>query len=187
MKKRKFLTITTSTIAFIGAGLASIPLFKSWNVRADRIHDFDVTVDITGLDYDTILRKDWMGKPVIIYRRSKQDIENLLTIKDLRDPNSLLSEQPESTNNIARSIKPEIMVIIPICTHLGCEAPKSKSGENTFMGKNWKGGFFCPCHGSKFDLAGRVYQGVPAPVNMVVPPYMFKDENTIIIGREKYS
>ena len=183
MERRKFLSIATSETALVGAGIVAIPFLKSWNVREDRVHDFDVSVDITNMTADTIIRELWMGKPVIIYRRSQQDINELYSMNGLKDSASALNDQPENVKNTLRSIKPEIMVIIPVCTHLGCEAPKSGAGSSGQLGNDWKGGFFCPCHGSVFDLAGRVFEGVPAPVNMTVPPYMFKDENTIIIGR----
>ena len=188
MERRKFLGITTTAIAGFGAVLASIPFLSAWKIRKGRFHDFDIEVDISDLLIGAQKRVEWMGRPVLIFRRSESQISELHTLSEyLTDPISDHSEQPEGTNNLHRSIRTDIMVLMPLCTHLGCESPKYDEGSPDWMGDEWKGGFFCPCHGSRFDLAGRVYKGVPAPYNMEIPPYKFAGENTIVIGREHHS
>ena len=127
---------------------------------------------------------EWRGKPVYVVRRSPEMLERLSTINDrLKDPDSSASKQPSYIEGIDRSLRPELLVVEGLCTHLGC-APKSRPEVRAadLGGDDWIGGFFCPCHGSKFDLAGRVFSGVPASANLVVPPYSFESENVIVIG-----
>jgi ubiquinol-cytochrome c reductase iron-sulfur subunit len=127
---------------------------------------------------------EWRGKPVWVIKRNQEMIEQLNQIDDtqLRDPLSLVKQQPEYAKNQYRSIQPEYLILIGICTHLGC-SPKYKPdlGE---LGSDWPGGFICPCHGSTFDLAGRVFKGVPAPINLEVPPHHFLNPTTLVIGEE---
>jgi ubiquinol-cytochrome c reductase iron-sulfur subunit len=127
---------------------------------------------------------EWRGKPVWVLKRTPEMLESLKKDVDMiSDPNSEKSVQPAYVNKETRSIKPDILVLVGICTHLGCSPlPKLEAGVASGMPKDWPGGFFCPCHGSKFDLAGRVFKDVPAPVNLVVPPYTFEKENIIKVG-----
>jgi ubiquinol-cytochrome c reductase iron-sulfur subunit len=126
----------------------------------------------------------WRGKPVWIVKRSQAMLEHLKHSdpSQLRDPLSLVKQQPAYAKNKYRSIHPEYLVLVGVCTHLGC-SPKYKP-ELGELGTDWQGGFFCPCHGSTFDLAGRVFKGVPAPINLEVPPHHFINENTLVIGEE---
>jgi len=126
---------------------------------------------------------EWRGKPVYVVNRTESQLEELPALNDqLKDPDSLVSEQPDYIKGIDRSIRPELLVIVGLCTHLGC-APKFRPEVGAAdLGADWQGGFFCPCHGSKFDLSGRVYSGVPASANLVVPPYSFEDDKILVIG-----
>ncbi len=125
----------------------------------------------------------WRGKPVWILRRSEESLADLSGMTDiLRDPESEVEQQPEYAKNEYRSVNPEYLVVIGLCTHLGCSPNYLTRNEANDFGADWKGGFFCPCHGSKFDLAGRVYKGVPAPANLVVPKYQFISKSKILIG-----
>jgi ubiquinol-cytochrome c reductase iron-sulfur subunit len=126
---------------------------------------------------------EWRGKPVWIVRRTEQNMKDLPTLDgSLADPASEMPQQPEYTKNANRSIKPELVVLVGICTHLGCSPTYRPEAAPADLGAEWKGGFFCPCHGSRFDLAGRVYKGVPAPKNLEVPPYKFLSDTKILIG-----
>ncbi|SQG91595.1 ubiquinol-cytochrome c reductase, iron-sulfur subunit [Legionella pneumophila subsp. pascullei] len=141
-------------------------------------------VDVSRMEPGEQAIIEWRGKPVWIIKRSK-DMLNQLQKEDesqLRDPDSLVDQQPEYAQNKYRSINPEFLVLIGICTHLGC-SPKYKPNLGE-LGPDWPGGFFCPCHGSTFDLSGRVFKGVPAPINLEVPPHHFLDEHTIVIGED---
>ena len=127
---------------------------------------------------------EWRGKPVYVMHRTPEQVEDLSKLNDsLKDPNSDISAQPAYISGDARSLRPEILVIVGLCTHLGC-APKFRPevGAADLGGDDWLGGFFCPCHGSKFDLAGRVYSGVPASTNLEVPPYSFEGDSVLVIG-----
>ena len=132
-----------------------------------------------------MLTVSWRGKPVWVVRRTPDMLKTLPTLVDLlRDESSESSEQPTYTKNEFRSIKPEFLVVVGVCTHLGC-APLYRPAVNSAdMAPNWRGGFFCPCHGSSFDLAGRVFQGVPAPTNLDIPPYTFLSETIIRVGED---
>jgi ubiquinol-cytochrome c reductase iron-sulfur subunit len=133
-----------------------------------------------------MLTVEWRGKPVWIVDRTEEMLQSLVTVRDeLADPDSTVEQQPAYAANEYRSVRPEILVVVGICTHLGC-APTKKFEPGTAEGMNpgWPGGFFCPCHGSKFDLAGRVYSGVPAPTNLVVPPYTFLSDDRILVGED---
>ena len=127
---------------------------------------------------------EWRGKPVWIVRRSAEMIAHLATDNNLlRDPDSLVDQQPDYAKNVYRSVNPEFLILVGVCTHLGC-SPKYRP-EVGQVDENWQGGFYCPCHGSSFDLAGRVFKGVPAPINMEVPPHYFKTSSTVIVGQDK--
>jgi ubiquinol-cytochrome c reductase iron-sulfur subunit len=144
-----------------------------------------VEVDISKLEAGALMKVVWRGKPVSILRRSPEMLERMEgSSAELRDPDSVEDQQPAYARNEFRSIEPEVLVIVSNCTHLGCVPTSRFEVAPADLGPDWVGGFFCPCHGSKFDFSGRVYAGVPAPTNLVVPPYRFADENTLVIGED---
>ncbi len=185
IKRRKFLarvTVAATTVGIVGA---AVPFFSSmWPSAKALAEGGPIKVKIGEMKPGDQLTVIWRGKPVWIVRRDKQALSSLPGLTDLlRDPNSKIEQQPPYAQNMYRSIKPEYLVLVGICTHLGCTPtyrPEPKSIDPA-----WPGGFFCSCHGSKFDLAGRVYKGVPAPINMEVPPYIFLSEGEILIGAHK--
>jgi ubiquinol-cytochrome c reductase iron-sulfur subunit len=145
-----------------------------------------VEADISKIEPGQMIRVEWRGKPVWIVHRTEEMLEALPTLDDqLRDPNSETDQQPEYARNGYRSIKPENLVLVGICTHLGCSPSFVPEAVPQPYEPNWKGGFFCPCHGSKFDLAGRVYVAVPAPINLEVPPHKYISDSLILIGDDK--
>ena len=183
--RRRFLTATTAVVGAVGAGIAAVPFIKSWNPSARaKLAGAPVTADISGLQEGQRLILEWRGQPIWIVKRSKAVLDALPTLDaNLRDPQSEnLDQQPAYIKGVTRSLKPEISVLVGLCTHLGCSPEMvAKIGPAPFD-PEWKGGYFCPCHKSKFDTAGRVFQGVPAPTNLVVPPHHYADDNTIVIG-----
>ena len=183
-KRRRFLVATTSVVGAVGAGFASVPFIKSWLPSAKaRAVGAPVQVTIDNLDPGQLLKVQWRGQTIGILRRTQETIDLLPEIDgDLRDPQSLESEQPGFAQNEPRALRDEYLVVNMHCTHLGC-VPQviPQVGPQPFE-ENWKGGFFCPCHKSKFDMSGRVYKGVPAPTNLKIPPYSFIDDNTLVIG-----
>lgn len=185
LKKRRFLTNSTSVVGAVGMGFVAWPFLSSWlpSARA-KAAGAPVDVDITKLHDGQLVRVLWRKKPVFIFKRDATAIANLKGLNaELADPDNLENQQPNYTKNLYRSIKPEIAVIVGICTHLGCSPTfRPELGLKDLGGDSWKGGFYCPCHGSKFDLAGRVYADVPAPTNLVIPPYYFVNEHLIRIG-----
>ncbi|QKQ24594.1 ubiquinol-cytochrome c reductase iron-sulfur subunit [Candidatus Ruthia endofausta] len=186
LKKRHFLTGATSVVGAVGVGFVLVPFLSSWMPSARvKAAGAPVDVDISKLDNGQLVRVLWRKKPVWIFKRDKTTIENLSTLDSvLTDPGSNeLSQQPEYAKNLYRSINPDVAVIVGVCTHLGCSPTyRPELGAADLGGASWKGGFYCPCHGSKFDLAGRVYAGVPAPTNLVIPPYHFIADYLIRIG-----
>ncbi len=186
--KRRFLT-TAASVVVGGAGTiaAAVPFVLSMNPSAKaRAAGAPVEVDISKLEMGQKLTVEWRGKPVWVFRRSQEAISNLATLDSaLQDPNSdMTSQQPEYATNNVRAIRDEIMVLVGVCTHLGCSPTYRPELAPEDLGPEWKGGFFCPCHGSKFDLAGRVFQNVPAPKNLEVPPYYFIGDNRVLIGED---
>ncbi|MEL1263743.1 ubiquinol-cytochrome c reductase iron-sulfur subunit [Pseudoxanthomonas putridarboris] len=183
--RRRFLTATTAVVGAVGAGIAAVPFIKSWNPSARaKLAGAPVTADITGLQEGQRLILEWRGQPIWIVKRSKAVLDALPTLDaNLRDPESKNTEQqPSYITGELRSLKPEISVLVGLCTHLGCSPEMAAEIKPEPYDPNWKGGYFCPCHKSRFDMAGRVFQGVPAPTNLVVPPHYYQDDNTIIIG-----
>ncbi len=183
--KRRFLTAAASVVGGAGAIAVAVPFVASVAPSAKaEAAGAPVLIDISQLEVGQLLTVEWRGKPVWVYRRSPAVLEALPTLDDkLRDPDSeVVSQQPEYCQNDLRSIRDEVMVLVGICTHLGCSPTYRPELAPEDLGEEWKGGFFCPCHGSKFDLAGRVYEGVPAPINLEVPPYHFQGDNTVIVG-----
>jgi len=184
--KRRTLTLATSAVAAVGAGFVAVPFVASWSPsERAKTAGAPVEVDISKLDEGRLLTVEWRGKPVWIVKRSAKSLEDLKTLEgSLRDAASENEQQPEYAQNATRSRKPEILVMVGICTHLGCSPTYRPDIAAADLGADWKGGFFCPCHGSKFDLAGRVYSGVPAPTNLEVPPHYYLSDNVILVGED---
>ncbi|MDA8962418.1 ubiquinol-cytochrome c reductase iron-sulfur subunit [Congregibacter sp.] len=184
-KRRRFLTVATSAVGAAGAVGIAVPFLGSWNPSAKaKAAGAPVKADIGKLEPGQMVVVEWRGKPVYVVHRTAEMITNLDKVDgDLKDPDSAISKQPAYITTKERSIRPELLVIEGLCTHLGC-APKYRPevGAADLGGDAWVGGFFCPCHGSKFDLAGRVYSGVPASANLVVPPYSFESQSVLVIG-----
>ncbi len=183
--RRRFLTATTAVVGAVGAGFVAVPFIKSWNPSARaRLAGAPVTADISALSEGQRLVLEWRGQPIWIVRRSQAVLQALPTlVNQLRDPQSEnADQQPEYAVNATRSIKPEVSVLVGLCTHLGCSPEMKAEIKPEPFDPNWKGGYFCPCHKSKFDMAGRVFQGVPAPTNLVVPPHFYENDSTIVIG-----
>ena len=186
--RRRFLTATTVAVGAVGAGFAAVPFIKSWNPSARaQLAGAPVTVDISALQEGQRLIVEWRGQPIWIVKRSKAILEALPTLDpELRDPMSENADQQpayiQKESPELRSFKPEVSVLVGLCTHLGCSPEMVAEIRPEPFDPNWKGGYFCPCHKSRFDMAGRVFQGVPAPSNLVVPPHHYSDDNTIVIG-----
>ena len=184
--RRRFLTAATSAVGVAGAVAIAVPFLGSWNPSAKaKAAGAPVKADISKIESGAMIVVEWRGKPVYVVNRSKEQLELLSEVEgQLSDPQSeVVSQQPDYASGQGRSIRPELLVIEGLCTHLGC-APKFRPevGAADLGGDKWKGGFFCPCHGSKFDLAGRVFSGVPAPTNLVVPPHSFEGDNILVVG-----
>ena len=183
--RRLFLTATTAVVGAVGAGVAAVPFIKSWNPSARaKLAGAPVTADISALAEGQRLVLEWRGQPIWIVKRSKQMLDILPTLDPvLLDPTSNnLDQQPQYARNELRSIKPEVSVLVGLCTHLGCSPEMKAEIRPEPFDPNWKGGYFCPCHKSRFDMAGRVFQGVPAPINLLVPPHHYEGDNAIVIG-----
>jgi ubiquinol-cytochrome c reductase iron-sulfur subunit len=183
--RRQFLTAATSAVGVAGAVGIAVPFVGSWNPSAKaKAAGAPVKADISKIEPGQMVVVEWRGKPVYVMRRTEAQLAELPLLNGyLKDPDSEISAQPDYITGVDRSIRPEILVLVGLCTHLGC-APKFRPevGVADFGGDKWQGGFFCPCHGSTFDLSGRVYSGVPAPSNLEVPPYSFISDNVIVIG-----
>ncbi len=185
-KRRRMLVGGASVVGGLGAVSLVVPLLGSMlpSARA-KAAGAPVQADLSKLTPGQLLTVEWRGKPVWIVSRTEETLKNLEEDTErLSDPASEVEQQPEYAKNTPRSIKPETLVVIGICTHLGCSPSYRPDIAPADLGADWDGGFFCPCHGSKFDLAGRVYKGVPAPTNLEIPPYRFVDDNTIIVGED---
>ena len=181
--RRRFLTASVAVVGGVATVGVAVPFVAAWqpSERARAI-GAPIEVDISKLEPGQMLTEKWRGQPVWIVSRTPEILEALPRIDDrLRDPESTENQQPQYAKNEFRSIKPEIVVLIGICTHLGC-SPLRVRQDQAPLGTGWPGGFFCPCHGSKFDYAGRVYAGVPAPTNLVVPPHKYLSDTRILIG-----
>jgi ubiquinol-cytochrome c reductase iron-sulfur subunit len=188
--RRQLLTAATTITGVAGVAFAAVPFLSSWkpSARAKAL-GAPVEIDISKLDPGAMLKIEWRGKPVLIVRRTPEMLKDLGDHDArLADPASDNSRQPDYAKNAARAIKPEYLVLVGVCTHLGC-LPQNRfapgASADGVLTADWPGGFFCPCHGSKFDLSGRVFAGVPAPVNLEVPPYSFADDAHIVIGQDQ--
>ncbi len=186
LRKRRILVVTTSVVGAVGAAYVAVPFLASWQPSARaKAAGAPVEADFSKLEMGALLRVKWRGKPVWIVRRSKEMLDSLPALNDvLLDPNSDESDQPSYCKNEQRSQKTEYFVGVGICTHLGCSPTYRPEVAPADLGADWKGGFFCPCHGSRFDLAGRVYAGVPAPLNLVIPPHQYLSDTNLLIGED---
>ena len=187
LKRRRMLVNATAGVGVVGTAAFAAPLLASWMPSARALNaGAPVEVNISKVEPGQLLRVIWQGKPVWIVNRSKETLADLSSNeKLLADPESLVvTQQPAYAQNEARSINPEILVTVGICTHLGCSPTYVPDIGDDSMGAGWKGGFFCPCHGSSFDMAGRVFKNVPAPTNLVVPPHFYKSDELVLIGED---
>ena len=185
--RRRFLTQATTAIGAVGVGFLLVPFISSMAPSAKaRAAGAPVRADISKLEPGQMIRVEWRGKPVWIVRRTEEILGKLPGMNAvLADPESLISDQPNYAQNEDRSIKPEILVLVGICTHLGCSPTYRPDVAPVDLGADWQGGFFCPCHGTKFDMAGRVFKGMPAPTNLPVPPHRYISEAEIMIGEDQ--
>ena len=184
---RRNLIVATAAVSGAAGAAAAVPFAWSWwpSERA-KAAGGPVEADISNLAPGELQVVEWRGKPVWIMRRTKEMLESIKKVEDrVTDPKSEVPLQPEYARNEHRSIKPEYLVLIGICTHLGCSPQQKTAEEKGEMGADWAGGFLCACHGSKFDLAGRVYKGAPAPVNLEVPPHAYLSDTRLVIGEDK--
>ena len=186
LTRRQFLTVATAVTGGVGAVLALTPFVASFKPSARaRALGAPVEEDISKVEPGALLKVEWRGRPVWVLRRTDDMLARLpATAGELRDPGSDESDQPEYARNDHRSINPEYLVVVGSCTHLGCAPMPRFDVGAADLGADWQGGFYCPCHGSKFDLAGRVWKGVPAPLNLAVPPHRFVTEGTLLIGTD---
>jgi ubiquinol-cytochrome c reductase iron-sulfur subunit len=186
INRRRFLTTTASVVGGAGAVATTIPFISTLSPSAkSKAIGAPIQVDISDLEPGELKIVLWQGKPVWILRRDTASLDGIRSLdSEVSDPASEEEQQPEYARNEYRSVKSEYLIVIGLCTHLGCSPTFVHAGDGAShnLGNSWKGGFFCPCHGSLFDLAGRVFKGVPAPTNLVVPPHMYLSETNILIG-----
>ena len=183
--RRRWLTATASVVGGVGVAAVLWPFLASMRPSARaQAAGAPVEVEVSQVEPGQLIRVEWRGKPVWVVRRTQEQLDALAkTVDKLRDPDSMIASQtPEFARNEYRSIKPEILVLLGICTHLGCAPTYRPEVAPADLGPDWFGGFFCPCHGSRFDLSGRVYSGVPAPTNLEVPPYRYLSDTRMLIG-----
>ena len=186
-KTRRHLVVATSAVgAAVGLG-AAVPFVASmWPSERARAAGAPVEVDLSRIAPGELAVIEWRGKPVWVIRRTPEMLASLKAAEArLSDPRSKASEQPKYAENEYRSAKPDVMVMEGVCTHLGCSPQLKGADAKGEMGGDWVGGFYCPCHGSKFDLAGRVFRGAPAPTNLKVPPYTFVSDSKLVIGEDE--
>lgn len=182
--RRRFLTAATVAVGGVGAAAVAWPFAASWLPSAKaRAAGAPVEVDISKLEPGQMVIAEWRGKPVWVVHRTDEALAALSSLDgDLQDPNSDLPQQPSYAKNATRALNDKYAVLVGICTHLGCSPTYRPDVAPADLGADWKGGFFCPCHGSRFDLAGRVYNGAPAPKNLEVPPYKYLSDGRILVG-----
>jgi ubiquinol-cytochrome c reductase iron-sulfur subunit len=186
---RRRLIVATAAVGGVGAVAALVPFVSSLlpSERA-KAAGAPVEVDISKLESGQMITVEWRGKPVWIINRTQEMLDTLPKLSDqMADPNSeVKSQQPDYAANLNRSIKDNLLVVVGICTHLGCSpTSKFKAGAEEGMTNDWLGGFLCPCHGSTFDFAGRVYKAKPAPTNLEIPPHVYLSDARILIGEDK--
>lgn len=186
--RRHFLLVATTVTGIAGAALTAIPFLASWKPSARaRALGAPVEADVSKLEPGAIVKVNWRGQAIYIVHRTPEMIATLSSsevVNNLRDPNSEELQQPGYAKNPTRSLKPDYLVLIGVCTHLGCAPLNRFEPRDPELGATWPGGFYCPCHGSKFDLAGRVFKDVPAPANLKVPPYRFVTDTVVQIGTD---
>ncbi len=185
--RRRFLVGATTVVGAVGAVGVAVPFVASWQPSARaRAAGAPVQADISKLEPGQRMTVEWRGRPVWLINRTPEMIERTEGFDGSRlaDPDSAVEQQPGYISGPLRSIRPEIGVLIGICTHLGC-SPLYRPEPDAVDMSDWPGGFFCPCHGSYFDLAGRVFRNVPAPTNLEVPPYRFETDDIIIVGEDE--
>jgi len=186
--RRRFLSATTAVIGAVGAGFVAVPFIKSWNPSARaKLAGAPVVADISALQEGQRLTLEWRGQPIWIVKRSKAVLEALPSLDArLKDPGSEVADQQPAyvlqQNPELRSIRPEVSVLVGLCTHLGCSPEMVAEIRPEPYDAEWKGGYFCPCHKSRFDMSGRVFNDVPAPTNLLVPPHHYQDDTTLVIG-----
>ena len=184
--RRHFLVVATTVTGVAGAALTAIPFLASWkpSARAQAL-GAPVEADISKIELGAMIKVNWRGQAIYIVHRSpemRSKLDSPELTSHLRDPESKESEQPPYAKNSARALNPEYLVLVGVCTHLGCAPMNRFQAGDAELGADWPGGFYCPCHGSKFDLSGRVFKDVPAPLNLKVPPYRFMNEGLVQIG-----
>lgn len=186
LKRRQILAGATGVVGAVGAAFVAVPFVGAWQPSEKaKAAGAPVTADISALQPGQMMTLSWRGKPVWIVHRTPEMLGRLADLDPLvRDPQSNESIQPDYCKNPARALKPQYLVVVGICTHLGCAPLYRPAVDSPDMAANWRGGFFCPCHGSSFDLAGRVFRSVPAPSNLEIPPYTFLTETTIRVGED---
>lgn len=184
--RRRFLTNATVAVGAVGAAAAAVPFLASLSPSEKaKALGAPVAIDISQLKPGELKIVAWRGKPVWVVRRTPEMVASLEKITgDLADSASEEPQQPAYVKGDARALKPDVMVLVGSCTHLGCSPTFRPDHPAPEIDSNWQGGFYCPCHGSKFDLSGRVYKGVPAPLNLVVPPYRFESDTLLVIGED---
>lgn len=183
--RRHFLIIATTTVGLVGAGATAVPFLESWRPSARALAlGAPVDADVSKLEPGAMMRVEWRGQPIYIVHRTAAMLATLGQHNaSLRDPNSNnTDQQPAYAKNEFRSIEPEYLVVVGICTHLGCAPVSRFQPGDPELGATWPGGFYCPCHGSTYDLSGRVFKDVPAPSNLKVPPYRFLSDEKLLIG-----
>jgi ubiquinol-cytochrome c reductase iron-sulfur subunit len=188
-RRRRFLIATATVVGTVGAVATLVPFIESWNPsERARSAGAPVAIDFSKLEPGQQIAVSWRGKPVWMLRRTPKMLEDMHSPamrEKLRDPDSEVdTQQPGYAQNEFRSINPEYLVVIGICTHLGCVPTFRPDVAPADLGRDWLGGYFCPCHGSRFDLAGRVFKGVPAPTNLVIPPYRFISDTKVLVGED---
>ena len=186
-KTRRNLVVATSVVGGAASVGAAVPFLASmWPSERARAAGAPVEMDVSRIPPGELAVIEWRGKPVWVLRRTKEMIESLKAVEPrLSDPQSKASEQPKYAENEYRSRAPDVLVLVGVCTHLGCSPQEKPADAKAEMGADWMGGFYCPCHGSKFDFAGRVFKGSPAPLNLVVPPYTVVSETKVVIGEDE--
>ena len=184
LSRRRMLVGVTAAVGAVGIVGAAVPFVKSWNPSAKaKAAGAPVTADLSGLEPGQQMVVEWRGKPVWVVRRTPEALADLKKVEgSLRDPKSDESIQPEFAKNEYRSLNKDYLILVGICTHLGCSPTYRPEVAPADLGQSFRGGFFCPCHGSTYDMAGRVYKGVPAPLNLEVPPYKYVTDSVVIIG-----
>lgn len=187
--RRRMLLFSTSALGAVGAVGVATPFVRSWNPSAAaRSAGAPVKADISKLEVGEKMIVEWRGRPIWIVKRTPEALKTLEAITpSLKDPESVESNQPEYAKNPERARSAELLVLVGICTHLGCSPlyRPEVGAAAADLGGDWMGGFFCPCHGSKFDMSGRVFSGAPAPTNLDVPPYYFESDSVIVVGLDK--